>query len=299
MRGIDADTRIAIVGMTGTVGQRFMRRMLDEGSPLVAGINPKKAGSSLDGVPVVAGAAEAVALGANAALVVVPAAHTLQAVRDAAAAGVGLISVYTEGVPLHDALRMAAVCRDAGATLFGPNSAGVAVPAVANLSDLAPTLLRPGSVGIVSKSGTLTYEVLVGLQQHGLGCSAVYCLGGDPVVGTGMADIVSFLAADDGTDCVVAIGEIGGEAEYDAARAWAELDPGKPLVTYVAGLSAPPGKQMGHAGAILSGSRDDARSKQDAFAAVGALPAYYVTDVAARAAGALGMERPRAASDIA
>jgi succinyl-CoA synthetase alpha subunit len=215
---VDAATRVLIQGITGHTERNLANRMLDEGSPVIAGVSPSRRGGDVAGIPVFASCHEAVrATGADASFICVPAAFALNAALEAIDAGVTTIVVYAEGVPVHDALTLTAHGRARGARILGPNAAGCISPGLANLSDLNAKLLMPGPIGIVSKSGTLTYEVIDSLNKLGLGQSVVVCLGGDPVVGTSHADVLGMFEADSDTRAVVLIGEIGGRSELDAA----------------------------------------------------------------------------------
>jgi succinyl-CoA synthetase alpha subunit len=280
---------IIVQGITGSLGEGFARRMVAGGSPVRAGVTPGRGGREVCGLPVFDTVAEAVgATQATASLIVVPPPAVCDAVCEAAAAGIRLVSIYTEHVPVHDALRAVATARLFGTTMLGPNSAGVASPGIANMSDVLTESLRPGPVGIVSRSGTLVYEVIDGLRRHDVGVSSLACLGGDEIVGTSYRDLLLRFAADPQTQVVVLIGEIGGAAELEAAWLWNELGRPKPLVAYVAGWAAPPGKRMGHAGAIVADEQESARAKLAALREVGAVTVEVVSEVAAAAVAALG-----------
>jgi succinyl-CoA synthetase alpha subunit len=286
---IDADTRILVQGITGRIGASFEARMLRHGTPIVAGVTPGKGGTTTPlGTPVFDTVVEAVArTGADASLIIVPPLAAKRAFMDAVRGGIRLVTIYTENVPVHDAAEMVAVARARGVRFLGPNSAGVVSPGKANLSDLNDLNLVPGRIGIISRSGTLTYEVIAGLHRYGLGESTVACLGGDPIAGTDHADLLPLFAADPDTDAVVLIGEIGGRAEIEAADTWRALACGKPLIAYIAGHAAPPGKRMGHAGAIIAGTEESAAAKDACLAAAGALVAPLVGDVPVLVATAL------------
>ncbi len=277
---VDERSRILIQGITGPTGRSYAERMMRDGTPLVGGVAPGRQGQSVAGVPVFDSVEDAVAAtGADAALSAVRSALALGAALEALAAGIRTLVVYTENVPLHDAIRMRAYARARGARLLGPNSAGVISPGRANLADLNNANLRPGRIGIVSKSGTLTYEVIDDLQARGFGESSVVCLGGDPVIGTTYADVLPLFEADDETDLVVLIGEPGGRLEYDAISAMAGMT--KPVVAYIAAQNAPPEKRMGHAGAIYDSGDTSATAKLAAFRAAGCEAVGRVTEVAA------------------
>jgi succinyl-CoA synthetase alpha subunit len=287
---VDGGTRILLQGITGHTGANLAGRMRDEGSPLVAGVSPGRAGGQVAGAPVFASCREAVAAtGADASFVCVPARLALDAVLEAVDAGLRTIVVYAEGVPVHDAMLMSAYGAARGAHVLGPNSAGCISPGQANLSDLNGRLLVPGPVGIVSKSGTLTYEVIAELNRLGLGQSSVVCLGGDPVVGASHADLLAMFDADPATEAVVLIGEIGGRSELDAADVVARM--GKPVVAYIAGLHAPAGKSMGHAGALLGSAEENVPGKRAALAAAGASVVPDLLGIAEAVAAALAPRR--------
>jgi succinyl-CoA synthetase alpha subunit len=274
---VDADTRILIQGITGHTGTNLAGRMLDEGSPVVAGVSPSRPGGEVAGVPVFASCHEAVqATNANASFICVPAAFALEAALEAIDAGIATIVIYAEGVPVHDAITISAQGRLRGLRILGPNAAGCISPGLANLSDLNAKLLIPGSVGIVSKSGTLTYEVIDALNKRGLGQSTVVCLGGDPVIGTRHADVLQMFENDPDTKVVVLIGEIGGRSELDAAEVVSTMR--KPVIAYIAGLHAPAGKRMGHAGALLGSPEENVPGKRAALERAGA---HVVSDVLA------------------
>lgn len=277
---VDADTRVLIQGITGRTGQLFAERMLAGGTRLVAGVTPGRGGSTVAGVPVFDSVREAVAAtGATASLNCVGAANALEALIEAAAGGLKLTVVYIENIPVHDAILMSAYARARGLRLLGPNSAGVVTPNGCNLSDLNDTNLTRGRIGIVSKSGTMTYEVISELGEYGLGVSTVVCLGGDRVIGTTYADILPLFEADPDTDAVVLIGEPGGGLEHEAARVAAGMR--TPVIAFIIGQHAPPAARMGHAGAVVG---DDLRStpaaKVASFEAAGCPVARLITDVA-------------------
>lgn len=276
---VDRASRIIIQGITGTNGRNTAGRMLEGGTPLVGGVTPGRSGERVHGLPVFGCCREAVAaLGANASFVSVPARFVLDACREAIEAGIALLTVYTEGVPVADAVLIRALARGRGATVLGPNAAGCASPGQANLSDLNDRYLIAGRVGIVSKSGTLVYEAMDGLAREGLGESTVVCLGGDPVMATEHRDVLKLFEADPDTDVVMLIGEIGGRSELAAAAAIAAMK--TPVVAYVAGHHAPAGKRMGHAGALLINAEESALGKTAALERAGALVADRITKIA-------------------
>jgi succinyl-CoA synthetase alpha subunit len=289
---VDANSRIVIQGITGSTGRFFAERMRASGTPVVCGVVPGRGGQEVVGLPVYNSKVEAqAAAGLTASLIVVPPAHVLSAFEEAAAAGVGLAVIYTENVPVHDSIRMLNRSRETGTRLLGPNSAGVVSPGRANLSDLADKNVPEGRIGIVSKSGTITYELLDLLRIAGRGASTVVCLGGDPIVGLEHADVVGLFMEDSETDCIVVVGEIGGSAEVRAVERWRELGSGKPLVGYIAGHGAPPGRRMGHAGAIVGAAGESAQEKSELMAQRGAAVARLITGIPSLIDETLGQGR--------
>lgn len=285
---VDSNSRILIQGITGSTGRSYAQRMLACGTPLVAGVAPGRAGQQVEGIPVFNTTVEAIAAtGANAALTLVRSELALDAVLESLSAGINTLVLYTENVPVHDAIKLRAYARARGARFLGPNSAGVISPGKANLADLNSANVRPGRIGIVSKSGTLTYEVIEDLQRLGFGESSVVCLGGDLVIGTTYADVLPLFEADDETDLIVLIGEPGGGLEYQAIATLPQMH--KPLVAYIAAQNAPPEKRMGHAGAIHGGQSGDttATAKLAAFRAAGCEAVGRVTEVGAAVQRAL------------
>jgi succinyl-CoA synthetase alpha subunit len=286
---VGRDSRILIQGITGVTGRIYAERMLAWDTPLVGGVTPGRGGQEVCGVPVFDSVRAAVAAtGATAMLSVVPPAHALDAFYEAAEGGLRLVVVYIEGVPVHDAIRMRAYATARGTRLIGPNAAGVVSPGRANLSDLNDANLVAGRIGIVSKSGTLTYEVIEGLHRYGLGESTVVCIGGDPVVGTSYADVLPLFEEDPDTDLVVLIGEPGGRLEYEALRVVGTMR--TPVIAYITGLQAPAEKRMGHAGAISGGAGTaTAQAKAVAFGEARCAVATLVTEVAPLVAARLGI----------
>ncbi len=280
---IDQTSRILIQGITGGTGRAYAARMRADGSPLVGGVAPGRGGQEVSGVPVFDTVREAVAAtGADCVLSAIAPARALDAMLEVFDAGIRLTVLYTEGVPLHDAIRMRAYARAKGAYLLGPNSAGVISPGRANLADIDNARVRPGRIGIVSKSGTLTYEVINGLHAVGLGLSSVVCLGGDAVVGTSYVDVLPLFEADAETDAVALIGEPGGTMEYAAADLARHMV--TPVIAYITGQFAPSAKRMGHAGAISGTGDVTAVAKRAAFRAAGCVTIDLVTDVGAAVA---------------
>ena len=269
---VDADTRVVYQGLTGSQGRYHGLLNRDYGTRVVAGTNPKKAGTDVEGIPVYANVAEAVeATGATASCIFVPAPGVRAAVLEAAQGGVEFIVAITEGVPTHDeALFYNQLRRDfPNVRLLGPNCPGIISPGQCNIGITAGHIALPGGpVGIVSRSGTLTYQALHELKEKGIGCTTCVGIGGDPVPGTSFTDCLAAFEADPDTKAVMMIGEIGGSAEEEAAEFIAG-NMTKPVSAYIAGVTAPPGKKMGHAGAIVSGGRGTARAKMEALAEAG------------------------------
>ena len=269
---VDENTRVVYQGLTGAAGRYYGLLNRDYGTQVVAGTHPRKAGSDVDGIPVFATVGDAVeATGADASCIFVPAPGVPGAVLEAAEGGVRFIVVITEGVPMHDEARTFALLqRDhPDVRLLGPNCPGVISPGLCNIGITAGHIAKPGGpVGIVSRSGTLTYQALHELKEKGIGCTTCVGIGGDPVPGTNFIDCLAAFEADPETEAVMLIGEIGGSAEEEAADfIAAQLT--KPVVAYIAGMTAPPGKKMGHAGAIVSGGRGTAAAKVEALNAAG------------------------------
>lgn len=268
---VDERTRLVVQGLTGSQGRFHGFRNKDYGTNLVAGVTPGKGGTMLDGVPIFDSVAEAVAAtGANTSMVFVPPPFAADGILEAAAAaGIELIVAITEGIPAHDEARVYNyVTQTSGTDLIGPNCPGVLSPGKANVGITPPEIAMPGPVGVVSRSGTLTYQAVHELASRDIGQSTCVGIGGDPVPGTSFVDVLTRFQADDDTEAIVMIGEIGGSAEEQAA-AFIEQHVTKPVVAYVAGVTAPPGKKMGHAGAIISGSSGTAQAKMEALEAVG------------------------------
>jgi len=281
---VDANTRLIVQGITGTTCRLFAERMVAGGTPIVGGVTPGKGGAMVAGLPVFDSVREAVAAtGANALMSCIAPAYVVDGILEAVDAGIPLAVLYIENIPVHDAIRMCAYAKARGTSLLGPNSAGVVSPSFANMSDLNDANLRPGRVGIVSKSGTLTYEVIDELHRYGLGESTVVCLGGDRVIGTHYDEILRLFESDPDTDLVIVVGEPGGGLEYEAAGQGAKMK--TPVLAYITGQGSPPDARMGHAGAVVG---DDLRSrpqnKMAAFKEVGAAVATRVTDVGGIAA---------------
>ena len=266
------DSKVVVQGMTGSEGSKHTRRMLASGTQVVGGVNPRKAGTSVDfdgtNLPVFATVGEAMKeTGADVSVVFVPPAFTKDAVVEAVDAQIPLCVVITEGIPVHDTAAFYQYAVNSGSTrIIGPNCPGLISPGKSNAGIIPATITKEGRIGLVSKSGTLTYQMMYELQD--IGFSTCVGIGGDPVIGTTHIDCLEAFEADQETDAIVMIGEIGGDAEERAA-AYIKDHVTKPVVGYVAGFTAPEGKTMGHAGAIVSGSSGTAQAKKDALEAVG------------------------------
>jgi succinyl-CoA synthetase alpha subunit len=285
---LDRETRVVVQGITGKEGSFHALRNKAYGTQVVAGVTPGKAGQSVDGVPVFDTVAEAVdQAGANASLIFVPARFAADAVFEAAEAGVRLIVCITEGIPVMDMARVYNYLRGKDQVLIGPNCPGLISPGKANLGIIPDTICVEGPVGLVSRSGTLTYQIMHELTQRGMGQSTCIGIGGDPIIGTGFVDVLQRFESDPETRVAILVGEIGGDDEERAARFISEHMT-KPVVAYVAGFTAPPGKRMGHAGAIITGSRGTAQAKAEAFEVAGVRVGRNPTEVADYVKEALG-----------
>jgi succinyl-CoA synthetase alpha subunit len=277
---VDETTRLVVQGLTGTEGRFHGLRNRGYGTNVVAGVTPGKEGQDVEGIPVFDTVERAVAeTGANTSLVFVPARFAADAVYEAVDAGIGTVVCITEHVPAHDTLRLRAYVRSRGARMIGPNCPGVLSPGKANVGIIPAEVFAAGSIGLVSRSGTLTYQIGYELAQLGLGNSSIVGIGGDPTPGSTFIDVLDLFEADAETERIVLVGEIGGDEEEKAARYVAERI-SKPVVAYIAGFSAPPGKTMGHAGAIISGSSGTAQAKKEALEAVGISVGTTPTEVA-------------------
>ncbi|MFM7552736.1 MAG: succinate--CoA ligase subunit alpha [Actinomycetota bacterium] len=264
-----ADTRLVVQGITGREGAFHALRNRAYGTQVVAGVTPGKAGEDVEGIPVFDAVADAVdRAGANTSLVVVPPRFAAEAILEAADAGVEQIVCITEGIPAHDMLEVYHYVRPRGIRLLGPNCPGALSPGIANIGIIPAEVFSPGPVGLVSRSGTLTYQIGGELAAAGLGNSTIIGIGGDPVIGTSFIDVLDLFEADPETEFIVMVGEIGGTDEEKAAEVIAERITTL-VVAYIAGFEAPPGKTMGHAGAIISGSSGTAAAKQAALEAKG------------------------------
>jgi succinyl-CoA synthetase alpha subunit len=278
---VDRKTLVLVQGLTGREGRFHALRNRSYGTQVVAGVTPGKGGTEVDGIPVFDTVEEAAgATRANASVIFVPARAAADAILESADAGVGLIVCITEGIPANDTARVRAqIRRTGGITLIGPNCPGVISPGESNLGIIPGEICIPGPVGLVSRSGTLTYQIVHELTAAGIGQSTCVGIGGDPIVGTGFIDCLARFESDPGTRAVVLIGEIGGDEEEQAA-AFIAQGMRTPVVAYIAGFTAPPGKRMGHAGALISGSKGTAAAKADAFRAAGVAVAKNPSEVA-------------------
>ncbi len=278
---VNRDTKVIVQGITGSQGRFYALRNRDYGTQVVGGTNPKKAGTDVEGIPVFASVAEARAeTGATASMVIVPAPFAKDAVMEAAEAGMELIVVLTEGIPAHDeAWFYNKLAQDhPGSRVLGPNCPGILTAGECNIGFIpAEVATAGGPVGIVSRSGTLTYQALNELTEKGIGVTTCVGIGGDPVPGTSFIDCLEAFQADPDTKAVIMFGEIGGTAEEEAA-AFIAGNMDKPVAAYVAGVTAPPGKKMGHAGAIVSGGKGTAQAKMDALREAGVLVAQNPTE---------------------
>jgi len=283
---VDAATRLVVQGITGREGTFHATRNKDYGTNVVAGVTPAKGGQEVAGVPVFDTVREAVAeTSPNTAMVFVPARFAADAIYEAVDAGIATIICITEGIPAHDMLRVYNYIRPRGVTMIGPNCPGVLSPGKANVGIIPAEIFQEGGVGLVSRSGTLTYQIGHELAHLGIGQSTIVGIGGDPVVGSSFVDVLAKFEADPDTELVVMVGEIGG-AEEEKAAEFISSQMTKPVVGYIAGFTAPPGKTMGHAGAIISGSAGTARAKKAALEAHGVRVGTNPTEVARLAAEA-------------
>ena len=276
------DTRLVVQGLTGREGSFHGKRNRDYGTNLVAGVTPGKAGTDVDGVPIFDTVADAAReTGANTSMVFVPPRFAADAILEACDAGIEVIVTITENIPAIDMARAVSYLRSRrnGVTLIGPNCPGVISPGKANVGIIPGEVCEPGPVGVVSRSGTLTYQIVHELTQRGIGQSSCVGIGGDPIPGSDFIDVLALFESDPETELAVLVGEIGGDAEERAAR-FVEEKMSKPVVAYIAGFTAPPGKRMGHAGAIISGSQGTAEAKAEALEKAGIRVGRDPTEVA-------------------
>jgi succinyl-CoA synthetase alpha subunit len=266
---VDTDTKLVVSGLTGREGSFHGLRNRGYGTDLVAGVTPGKGGQDVDGVPVFETIEDAVTeRRANTSMIFVPARFAAAAIEEAIDAGIGTVIAITEGIPVLDMLRVYWRAKEAGVRLIGPNCPGVLSPGKANVGIIPAQFFDAGPIGVVSRSGTLTYQIGNELKQAGIGNSSIVGIGGDPIAGSDFIDVLILFEQDPETEGIVMVGEIGGDAEERAAEFIAESVT-KPVVAYIAGFTAPPGKQMGHAGAIISGSSGTAEAKRVALEAKG------------------------------
>jgi succinyl-CoA synthetase alpha subunit len=277
---VDSSTRLLVQGITGREGSFHTARNRSYGTNVVAGVTPGKGGADVEGIPVFDTVRAAVSeMEPNTAMVFVPARFAADAIYEAVDAGIQTVICITEGIPAHDMLRVYNYVRPRGITLVGPNCPGVLSPGKANVGIIPAEIFQEGSVGLVSRSGTLTYQIGHELTQLGIGQSTIVGIGGDPVVGSSFLDVLARFEDDPETEYVVMVGEIGG-AEEEKAAEFIESEMTKPVVAYIAGFTAPPGKTMGHAGAIISGTSGTAQAKRDALERHGVRVGTNPTEVA-------------------
>jgi succinyl-CoA synthetase alpha subunit len=266
---VDRDTRLLVQGLTGSEGRFHGSRNKAYGTEVVAGVTPGKGGQEVEGIPVFDTVAHAVdRTGANTSVIFVPARFAGDAIYEAVDGGIRTVICIAEGLPAHDMLRIYAYIRPRGVTMLGPNCPGALSPGKSNVGIIPAEVFREGRIGLVSRSGTLTYQIGHEIAQRGLGNSTIVGIGGDPIVGSSFIDVLDKFEADPETEHVVMVGEIGGDEEEKAA-AFIRDHMSKPVVAYIAGFTAPPGKTMGHAGAIISGSSGTAQAKKEALEACG------------------------------
>ena len=285
---VDTDTKLVISGLTGREGSFHGLRNRAYGTDVVAGVTPGKGGQDVEGIPVYDEIEQAVdEREADTSMIFVPARFAGAAIEEAIDAGISTVIAITEGIPVLDMLRVYWKAKEADVRLIGPNCPGVLSPGKSNVGIIPAQFFDPGSIGVVSKSGTLTYQIGNELKQAGMGNSSIVGIGGDPIVGSDFIDVLALYEADDETELIVMVGEIGGDAEERAADFISEQVT-KPVVAYIAGFTAPPGKQMGHAGAIISGSSGTAEAKKEALEERGVRVGRSPTETAQLAVEAIG-----------
>ncbi|MBI5104027.1 MAG: succinate--CoA ligase subunit alpha [Solirubrobacterales bacterium] len=285
---VDKDTKLVVSGITGREGTFHAMNNKRYGTQVVAGVTPGKGGQDVEGVPVFDTFHEAVdKTGANTAMVFVPPRFAADSILEAQDAGIALVIAITEGIPAHDELRVYNHLKNTGTRLVGPNCPGILSPGKANVGIIPASFFKEGNVGVVSRSGTLTYQIGNTLAQQGFGNSSIVGIGGDPVPGSSFVDVIELFEADPETELIVMAGEIGGDAEERAAE-YIKANVSKPVVAYIAGFTAPPGKTMGHAGAIVSGSKGTAAAKAETLEANGVRVGRTPTQVAEIAMEILG-----------
>jgi succinyl-CoA synthetase alpha subunit len=290
---VDRNSRVLIQGITGREGAFHTEQMRAYGTNVVAGVSPGKGGQDANGVPIFDTVAQAVAAtAADVSGIFVPPPFAADAIMESAASAIPLTVCITEGIPVHDMIRARAFVERAGTRLLGPNCPGLVTPGQCKVGIIPNHINTPGPVGIVGRSGTLTYEVIQGLGQAGMGQTTSVGIGGDPVLGMTFSDVLALFARDPDTRAVVMIGEIGGSDEENGAEFIRSSGFDKPVVAFISGLTAPPGKRMGHAGAIISGNKGTAQSKIDALTAAGAVIADTIEDVVRLVGERLGARTP-------
>lgn len=284
---IDDQTRVVVQGITGSEGTFHSQRMQEYGTKIVAGVTPGKGGQIHLGVPVFNSVAEAVEKeGANASVIFVPAYFAADAIMEAADAGLDLVVCITEGIPTFDMIKVKQFLKDKNCHLIGPNTPGIISPGKCKIGIMPGHIHTPGTVGIISRSGTLTYEAVDQVSKFGFGQSTAVGIGGDPIVGLKFIDLLQLFKDDDGTEAVILIGEIGGSAEEEAAD-YIKREFSKPVVSFIAGQTAPPGRRMGHAGAIIAGGKGTAKEKMEALKKAGVLVAESPAEIGEKVKEAL------------
>ncbi len=275
----DENIRLLVQGITGHQGQFHTKAMMEFGTKIVAGVTPGKGGQQVHGVPVYDSVEEAMEREPNASIVFVPAPFAKDAVIEALDAGIKLVVVITENIPFHDTMQFVHYAKYKGARVIGPNCPGIASPGKTKIGILPNVIFKEGNIGVASRSGTLTYEIVNALSQAGFGQSTCVGLGGDPIIGSTFIDALKAFEDDEKTKAIVLVGEIGGTAEEEAAE-YIASNVTKPVYAYIAGRTAPPGKRMGHAGAIISGGKGTAESKIKAFEEAGVKVARFPHEIA-------------------
>ena len=284
---VDENTRVVIQGITGGEGTFHTQRMQEYGTKVVAGVTPGKGGQTHLGVPVFNTVEDAVKNeGANAAAIFVPPSFAADAIMEAASAGVSLVVCISEGIPTFDMIKSKQILKDTGCRLIGPNTPGIISPGKCKIGIMPGHIHTPGSIGIISRSGTLTYEAVQQVSLQGFGQSTAIGIGGDPIVGLKFIDLLKMFKGDRDTEAVVLIGEIGGTAEEEAAE-YIQREFSKPVVSFIAGQTAPPGRRMGHAGAIIAGGKGTAKEKMEALKKAGVLVANSPAEMGAKVKQAL------------
>ncbi len=266
---VDGNTKVVVQGITGNEGMFHTRQMVEYGTKVVAGMTPGKGGQKIDGIPVFNTVSETVKnTNANASAIFVPPAFAADAILEACDAGISIIVCLTEGIPTIDMVMVKEYLKKRGSKLIGPNTPGIISPGKCKIGVMAGYIHKPGTVGIMSRSGTLTYEVVGQLSKRGIGQSTAVGIGGDQIIGLNFVDLLEMFEKDPGTEAIIMIGEIGGTAEEEAAQ-FIEKNVSKPVLAFVAGLTAPPGRRMGHAGAIIAGGKGTAKEKMEALGKAG------------------------------